>query len=328
MHFESTTDQPTDAGVKTITQAGFDLSGVDFLMLGTLYKNITFGLVPTLDADGTTGLEAAFVRFDNLGSSPWANLKVGKFELDNLLSEKRFTWLSNNGGFLYSYHYQPAGSVDNYAFGLGDNQIGAEFSGHSINSYTRFSLSLLTTDDGEPGLPSGKSITVFFYDGPIAKAFAFEGGLASPEELLHRLEGGFHTGRTHEELLNVAVDGETFGHHKKGGDEVLAAALAQARRLQAQVDEEVAPQHIAVGAEQGVVEIEERQSHRPMMPSARPANLAVCRCLTPREARCPRGSWCPPSPCCWPCSRSRPICTCRPCRGCSARSAPASVPRS
>ena len=77
-------------------------------------------------------------------------------------------------------------------------------------------------------LPSGRKIVVFFYDGPIAKAFAFEGGLSSPEELLRRLEGGYHTGRPHEELLNVAVDGETFGHHKKGGDEVLASALAQA----------------------------------------------------------------------------------------------------
>ena len=83
-HFESTTNQITDAAAsgKTVSQLGFDLSGVDFLLLGTLYKDITFGLVPTLDADGTTGLEAAFVRFDNLGNSPWANLKVGKFELD------------------------------------------------------------------------------------------------------------------------------------------------------------------------------------------------------------------------------------------------------
>ncbi|HEX9547440.1 MAG TPA: hypothetical protein VF942_08895 [Acidimicrobiales bacterium] len=74
LHLESTTHQVTDAAPagKTVSQAGFDLSGVDFLLLGTLYKNITFGLVPTLDADGTTGLEAAFVRFDNLGSSPWA----------------------------------------------------------------------------------------------------------------------------------------------------------------------------------------------------------------------------------------------------------------
>ena len=173
LHLENTTNQVTDAsGGKTITQAGFDLSGVDFLMLGTLYKNITFGLVPTLDADGTTGLEAAFVRFDNLGNSPWANLKVGKFELDNLLSEKRFTWLSANGGFLYAYHYLPFGSANN--FGFGDNQIGAEFSGHSINSYTRYSVSLLTTDDGEPGVPGGKSMDAMF---TLSRAFAMGSAL-------------------------------------------------------------------------------------------------------------------------------------------------------
>src|SRR6266550_1072074 len=174
LHLESTTHQVTDAAPtgKTITQAGFDLSGVDFLVLGTLYKNITFGLVPTLDADGTTGLEAAFVRFDNLGNSPWANLKVGKFELDNLLSEKRFTWLSANGGQLYAYHYLPVGSTNN--FGFGDNQIGAEFSGHSLNSYTRYSVSLLTTDDGTPGLPGGKSLDAMF---TASRAFAMGSGL-------------------------------------------------------------------------------------------------------------------------------------------------------
>jgi len=171
---ENTTNQVTDAspGGKTITQAGFDLSGVDFLLLGTLYKDITFGLVPTLDADGTTGLEAAFVRFDNLGNSPWANLKVGKFELDNLLSEKRITWLSANGGFLYAYHYLPVGSANN--FGFGDNQIGAEFSGHSINSYTRYSVSLLSTDDGTPGVPGGKSVDAMF---TASRAFALGSSL-------------------------------------------------------------------------------------------------------------------------------------------------------
>ena len=173
-HLESTTHQITDAspGGKTITQVGFDLSGVDFLLLGTLYKNITFGLVPTLDADGTTGLEAAFVRFDNLGKSSWANVKLGKFELDNLLSEKRFTWLSANGAFLYAYHYLPVGSTNN--FGFGDNQIGVEFSGHSINSYTRYSVSLLTTDDGAPGVPGGKSMDAMF---TLSRAFAMGSGL-------------------------------------------------------------------------------------------------------------------------------------------------------
>jgi hypothetical protein len=157
-HLESTTNQVTDAAPagKTITQTGFDISGVDFLMLGTLHKDITFGLVTTLDPDGTAGIEAAFVRFDNLGKSGWANLKVGKFELDNLLSEKRFTWLSANGGFLYAYHYLPEGSAN--TFGFGDNQIGAEFSGHSFNGYTRYSVSLLATNDGDPTIPTGKSM--------------------------------------------------------------------------------------------------------------------------------------------------------------------------
>lgn len=79
-------------------------------------------------------------------------------------------------------------------------------------------------------LPSGGSITVFFYDGPIAKALAFEGGLATVDEFVRRLEGGFHDARPHTELLHVAVDGETFGHHRKGGEEVLAGALREAER--------------------------------------------------------------------------------------------------
>jgi hypothetical protein len=176
IHVENTTHQPIDPSPSeaTITQVGVDLSGVDFLLLGTLYKNITFGLVPTLDPDGTAGLEAAFVRLDNLGNSPWANLKVGKFELDNLLSEKRFTWLSNNGGFLYAYHYQPAGSVDAYTFGLGDNQIGAEFSGHSFNSYTRYSIAVLSTDDGEAGLATGKGADAMV---TLSQAWALGSGM-------------------------------------------------------------------------------------------------------------------------------------------------------
>jgi hypothetical protein len=98
-HFESTTNQPVDPPptVKTVTQSGFDISGADLLMLGTLYKNITFGFVPTIANGEGVGIETAFVRFDNLFHSSWVNLKMGKFELDNLLSEKRIVTLSNNG---------------------------------------------------------------------------------------------------------------------------------------------------------------------------------------------------------------------------------------
>ncbi len=85
-------------------------------------------------------------------------------------------------------------------------------------------------------LRDGRQIAVFFYDGPIARGIAFGEGLASGEELVQRLEQGFNDARTHDEVLAVAVDGETFGHHKKGGDEVLAAAL---RHLQHREDVEL-----------------------------------------------------------------------------------------
>jgi len=85
-------------------------------------------------------------------------------------------------------------------------------------------------------LRDGRQIAVFFYDGPIARGIAFGEGLSSGEELVQRLEQGFNDARTHDEALTVAVDGETFGHHKKGGDEVLAAAL---RHLQQREDVEL-----------------------------------------------------------------------------------------
>ncbi|HEY0840223.1 MAG TPA: DUF3536 domain-containing protein [Vulgatibacter sp.] len=78
-------------------------------------------------------------------------------------------------------------------------------------------------------LPGGGSIAVFFYDGPIARSLAFGDGLKSAEALVQRLRSGFDDARPHDELLSVAVDGETFGHHRKGGDQVLAEALPLAR---------------------------------------------------------------------------------------------------
>ncbi len=74
-------------------------------------------------------------------------------------------------------------------------------------------------------LPRGE-IAVFFYDGPIARSVAFGEALHNGGELTERLLSGLDQKREHDEVLTVAVDGETFGHHKKGGDEVLASALS------------------------------------------------------------------------------------------------------
>ena len=73
-------------------------------------------------------------------------------------------------------------------------------------------------------LPSGRSISIFFYDGPIAKAVAFEGILSSGEGFAGRLICAFRDIES-PQLVNIAVDGETFGHHHRFGDMGLAYAL-------------------------------------------------------------------------------------------------------
>jgi alpha-amylase/alpha-mannosidase (GH57 family) len=79
----------------------------------------------------------------------------------------------------------------------------------------------------------GREIVVFFYDGHIARDLAFGDALAPGGDgsaLLRRVEAGFDRGRAHDEILTIAIDGETLGHHKKGGDEAVAAAVRSAAR--------------------------------------------------------------------------------------------------
>ena len=74
-------------------------------------------------------------------------------------------------------------------------------------------------------LPSGKRINVFFYDGPISQAVAFEHLLDSGEHFASRLRSGFSEKRDWPQLMHIATDGETYGHHHKHGDMALAYAL-------------------------------------------------------------------------------------------------------
>ena len=68
---------------------------------------------------------------------------------------------------------------------------------------------------------SGRSITVFFYDEPASQAIAFEQVLASSKALVQKFKEAAAKGN----LVNVATDGETYGHHFKFGDLCLAHAL-------------------------------------------------------------------------------------------------------
>ncbi len=74
-------------------------------------------------------------------------------------------------------------------------------------------------------LKSGNSIALFFYDDPISRAVAFEGLLSNGERFAHRLMDGFDDARRKPQLVHIATDGESYGHHHHKGNMALAAAL-------------------------------------------------------------------------------------------------------
>ncbi len=197
-HLEETTNQQLDAtpgaactsGVncvsRTVQANGFDLSGMDFWNTGTLFKNISFSVLPSSDPTATFHFENAFVRFDNMAHTSWLNFRFGRFELDNLISEKRFLFLSNNGGLYQTYHFVPAG--DSNDFGIGDNQLGIELAGHSANSYTRYSIAVVSSNEGSvnlgagaPSLPNVNSGHT--YDVSLAFSQAFSAGSQGYERI-------------------------------------------------------------------------------------------------------------------------------------------------
>jgi len=155
------------SGLRRLSYSGFDYGGLDILSAGTLEKNISFQLIPASDETGAFHIEAVNARLDNLFNSPWLNFKLGKFELDNLVSEKRGLTLSASGGGYQLYHFIPVG--DGNIFGqIGDNQVGFEWLGHSANDRTRLSAAILSSTDGNPDLPYGSNSYSAFFTGSQA----------------------------------------------------------------------------------------------------------------------------------------------------------------
>jgi hypothetical protein len=227
-HRETTTNQAFDTGNGTFTQSGFDLSGMDLWSAGTLYKNISFVLLPSSDPTAVWHFEAAFIRFDNLKGTPWLNLRFGRFEMDNLISEKRFLFLSDNGGLYQIYHFNVPGSINN--FGYGDNQIGIELAGHSANSYTRYSVAMLSSNEGGvnfttdvvPGAPPSNRT----YDVNLAfsQAFNAPGGSGESGFGLERLGAFAYIGQRPTGYLTeggtqlVGIDNKPFYRIGFAGD--------------------------------------------------------------------------------------------------------------
>lgn len=74
-------------------------------------------------------------------------------------------------------------------------------------------------------LESGREIVVFFYHGDLSQAIAFNGLLNDGKEFSKRLMNSFDDKDDQPQLVHVATDGETYGHHHKHGDMALAFAL-------------------------------------------------------------------------------------------------------
>jgi hypothetical protein len=151
----------------SITTSGFDLGGVDAITAGTLYNNISFFVQPFI-GNSSISLNQAWARLDNLAGSHWLNLKMGKFELDELISQSRSLTLNNTGGLYYNYFFTPPGDSNTF-LGIGFPQLGVELLGHSDNDHTRYSVAVVSSNNGNPGLPTNQT-----YDAYVNLTQAFE----------------------------------------------------------------------------------------------------------------------------------------------------------
>ena len=71
----------------------------------------------------------------------------------------------------------------------------------------------------------GKYIDLFFYDGAISRSVAFDELLTDGNKFVNRLKDGISDLRNYPQLVNIATDGESYGHHTKFGDMALAYAM-------------------------------------------------------------------------------------------------------
>uniref|UniRef100_A0A7V4XQX5 DUF3536 domain-containing protein n=1 Tax=Acidobacterium capsulatum TaxID=33075 RepID=A0A7V4XQX5_9BACT len=85
--------------------------------------------------------------------------------------------------------------------------------------------SVLTTRAYKVKLPGGRSIAAFFYNGACSRAIAFEGLLNKGEIFYDRLMDAFDAKSEDPQLVHVATDGESYGHHHRYGDMALAWML-------------------------------------------------------------------------------------------------------
>ncbi|MDP9066623.1 MAG: hypothetical protein M3O06_12260 [Pseudomonadota bacterium] len=186
---------PRDIGSGSVADASMDL-----LMAGVLTKNISFLVVPTgFASDGNVHLESYWAYFTRIfKNSDWFNFRIGQHEIDLPASSHRtLTYVSNY--LMYAYHpgvpaaiinadkrftgnpnFLAYGSAQLSAYDMGANQRGFEFTGHSPQDTTRYSVSVFSAHDS---LGSSNGLSSPSFAGHFQKFVRFDKGPVSEAEV-------------------------------------------------------------------------------------------------------------------------------------------------
>jgi len=85
-------------------------------------------------------------------------------------------------------------------------------------------------------LPSGNTIALFFYDGPVSQGIAFEGLLNNGAAFSNRLVDQLDFNSDEAQIMHIATDGESYGHHHRYGEMGLSYCL---HHIETQTDAEL-----------------------------------------------------------------------------------------
>ena len=109
-------------------------------------------------------------------------------------------------------------------------------------------------------LPSGRRIAVFFYDSPLSRSVAFEHVLNDGKAFADRIALAFHPNAREPQIVHLATDGESYGHHHHFGEMALAYALEHIARTEGQITLSGYEEYLATHPPQWEAEIIERTS--------------------------------------------------------------------
>ena len=76
-------------------------------------------------------------------------------------------------------------------------------------------------------IEDGRYIDIFFYDGPISRDMGFSDILKTGDNFIARIGQAIKGDNRKSQLISVATDGETFGHHRGGTEKCLAYVFTQ-----------------------------------------------------------------------------------------------------